>query len=49
MNELTPLAQVCVTLIEGKNITMDNVPPIVKDEVLQFYKKGKEEGEDVDV
>ena len=49
MSELTPLAQVCITLIENENLTVDGVPSIVKDEVLQYYKKRKEEGEDIDV
>lgn len=48
MEKLTPLAQVCVTLIESNNITIDEVPAIVKDEVLHFYKN-KKEGEDVNV
>ena len=49
MQTLSPLAQVCVTLIEGKRITEEEIPPMVKEEVLNFYKNKEKEGEDVDV
>ena len=49
MNNLSPLAQVCVTLIESDRLTKDEIPPIIKEEVLTFYKNKEKEGEDVDV
>ena len=48
MKNLSPLAQVCVTLIENDRLTKDEIPPIIEEEVLNFYKN-KEKGEDVDV
>lgn len=48
MKNLSPLAQVCVTLIENDRLTKDKIPPIIEEEVLNFYKN-KEEGEDVNV
>ena len=47
MKNLSPLAQVCVTLIENDRLTKDEIPLIIEEEVLNFYKN-KEEGEDVD-
>ena len=50
MKNLSPLAQVCVTLIEKERLEVEGVPPLVLDEVTDFYKnKEEEEGEDVNV
>ena len=51
MKNLSPFAQVCVTLIEKEELEIEGVPPMVLDEVTFFYKnkEEEEEGEDVDV
>ena len=49
MRNLSPLAQVCVTLIEKEKIEIEDVPSLVLDEVTDFYKNKEEEGEDVNV
>ena len=49
MKNLSPLAQVCVTLIEKEELGIEGVPPMVLDEVTNFYKNKEEEGEDVNV
>ena len=46
MRTLGPLAQVCVTLIEKGRMTKEETPPIIKEEVLNFYKNKEKEGED---
>ena len=49
MRNLSPLAQVCVTLIEKEKIGIEDVPSLVLDEVTDFYKNKEEEGEGVNV
>ena len=50
MRNLSPLAQVCITLIENEKLGIEDVPSMVLDEVVNFHKnKEEEEGEDVDV
>lgn len=49
MENLSPLAQICITLIEEKSITRDQVPKVVKEEVTNFYKDKEKKGEDINV
>lgn len=49
MEDLSPLAQICITLIEEKSITRNQVPKVVKEEVTNFYKNKEKKGEDVNV
>ena len=44
MEDLTPLAQVCITLIDSGNLDKDQTPFLVKEEVENYYIK--QEGED---
>lgn len=34
---LTPLADICIQLIDSGMMTKDNIPSIIKDEVLEYY------------
>lgn len=49
METLTPIAQICITLIEGGLLRKEDAPLLVKEEVLNFYKNKEKEGEDIDV
>lgn len=43
MDRLTPLAQVCVTLIDENLLVIDETPEIVYEEVKNYYTKLEEE------
>ena len=49
MENLSALAQICITLIEEERITEDLVPSMVKEEVTNFYKNKEKKGENINV
>lgn len=46
MKRLSALAQVCVTLIESERMTIEEAPPVIKEEVITYYENKKEKEND---